>query len=145
MLSCEFCEISKNTFCYRTPPVAASEFFPLEMGIRICRIQMLTLSWQKSLSYRNQSTFANQWAGFNMIGTTLKKELKKTWAWAIYLKKKPFFLLHQSACTRQVKNSEKHWRPCQISKMELFLYKLLTAKSRNSLKKSSIRDGFFNR
>ena len=22
--SCEFCEISKNTFCYRTPPVAAS-------------------------------------------------------------------------------------------------------------------------
>ena len=25
MLSCEFCEISKNTFLYRTPPVAASE------------------------------------------------------------------------------------------------------------------------
>ena len=23
--SCEFCNISKNTFCYRTPPVAASE------------------------------------------------------------------------------------------------------------------------
>ena len=23
---CEFCEISWNTFCYRTPPVAASEF-----------------------------------------------------------------------------------------------------------------------
>ena len=27
VLSCEFCEISKNTFSYRTPPVAASEFF----------------------------------------------------------------------------------------------------------------------
>ena len=26
MFSCEFCEISKNTFCYRTPPVAASVF-----------------------------------------------------------------------------------------------------------------------
>ena len=25
MFSCEFCEISKNTFFYRTPPVAASE------------------------------------------------------------------------------------------------------------------------
>ena len=25
VFSSEFCEISKNTFCYRTPPVAASE------------------------------------------------------------------------------------------------------------------------
>ena len=25
VFSCEFGEISKNTFCYRTPPVAASE------------------------------------------------------------------------------------------------------------------------
>ena len=25
VFSCEFCEISKNTFSYRTPPVAASE------------------------------------------------------------------------------------------------------------------------
>ena len=24
MFSCEFCEIAKNTFSYRTPPVAAS-------------------------------------------------------------------------------------------------------------------------
>ena len=24
VFSCEFCKISKNTFCYRTPPVAAS-------------------------------------------------------------------------------------------------------------------------
>ena len=26
LLSCEFCEISKNTFPYRTPPVANSEY-----------------------------------------------------------------------------------------------------------------------
>ena len=26
VFSCEFCEISKNTFSYRTPPVAASEY-----------------------------------------------------------------------------------------------------------------------
>ena len=26
MFSCEFCEISKDTFSYRTPPVAASVF-----------------------------------------------------------------------------------------------------------------------
>ena len=25
VFSCEFCEISKDTFCYRTRPVAASE------------------------------------------------------------------------------------------------------------------------
>ena len=25
VLSCEFCEISENTFSYRTPPVAASD------------------------------------------------------------------------------------------------------------------------
>ena len=30
MFSCEFCEISKSTFSYRTPPVAASEFMILE-------------------------------------------------------------------------------------------------------------------
>ena len=28
VFSCEFCEISKNTFSYRTPPVAASEYNP---------------------------------------------------------------------------------------------------------------------
>ena len=27
VFSCEFCEISKNTFSHRTPPVAASDFF----------------------------------------------------------------------------------------------------------------------
>ena len=27
VLSCQFCEISKNTFSYRTPLVAASDFF----------------------------------------------------------------------------------------------------------------------
>ena len=26
--TCQFCEISKSTFFYRTPPVAASDFFP---------------------------------------------------------------------------------------------------------------------
>ena len=29
VLSCEFCEISKNTFFYRTPPVAASVLWTL--------------------------------------------------------------------------------------------------------------------
>ena len=30
LLSCEFCEISKNTFSHRTPPVAASGIWLLE-------------------------------------------------------------------------------------------------------------------
>ena len=29
MLSCEFCEVSKNTFFHRTPPVAASAWFKI--------------------------------------------------------------------------------------------------------------------
>ena len=29
VFSCEFCKISKNTFSYRTPPVAASEAFEI--------------------------------------------------------------------------------------------------------------------
>ena len=32
MFSCEYCEIFKNTFFYRTPPVAASE--TLSMNVR---------------------------------------------------------------------------------------------------------------
>ena len=37
MFSCEFCKISKNTFFYRTPPVAASDFVnskPNELSYR---------------------------------------------------------------------------------------------------------------
>ena len=37
----------------------------------------LTLSWRRSLSYRNQSS-ANQWTGFYMITASLMKELKIT-------------------------------------------------------------------
>ena len=29
VFSCEFCEISKNTFFYRTPLVAASEYYAM--------------------------------------------------------------------------------------------------------------------
>ena len=32
VFSCQFCEISKNIFSYRTPPVAASDFYTLKGG-----------------------------------------------------------------------------------------------------------------
>ena len=32
VFSCELCEIYKNTFSYRTPPVAASVYFKLRYG-----------------------------------------------------------------------------------------------------------------
>ena len=32
VFSCEFCEISKNTFTYRIPPVAASGNCPIKFG-----------------------------------------------------------------------------------------------------------------
>ena len=38
VFSCEFCEISKNTFSYKTPLVAASESFwiPTQSVLRLC-------------------------------------------------------------------------------------------------------------
>ena len=41
VISCEFCEISNNTFSYRTPPVAASE---LCQGISIDGFRSLFLT-----------------------------------------------------------------------------------------------------
>ena len=38
MFSCEFYEISKNAFSYRTPPVAASEDFVVDYLTRMVRI-----------------------------------------------------------------------------------------------------------
>ena len=47
VFSCEFCEISKNTLSYRTPPVAASVFytsmwlvFGLEQGALVFRTKI---------------------------------------------------------------------------------------------------------
>ena len=34
VFSCEFCEISKNTFFYRTPPVVASDLTELDFDLR---------------------------------------------------------------------------------------------------------------
>ena len=41
MFFCEFCEISKNTFFYRTPPAAASE----DERLDICKTSVLSLVW----------------------------------------------------------------------------------------------------
>ena len=35
VFSCEFCEISKNTFSHRTPPVAASEYSQENMYVGV--------------------------------------------------------------------------------------------------------------
>ena len=33
-VSCEYCEIFKNSFLYRTPPVSASEYYPGKMKLK---------------------------------------------------------------------------------------------------------------
>ena len=33
-VSCEYCEIFKNSFLYRTPPVSASEYYPGNMKLK---------------------------------------------------------------------------------------------------------------
>ena len=40
-VSCEFCEISKNTFSYRTPPVVASDEIKLKMYYGTCLCHLL--------------------------------------------------------------------------------------------------------
>ena len=41
VLSCKFCEISKNTFSYRTPPVAASITI-MKMKTKLRKDQMIS-------------------------------------------------------------------------------------------------------
>ena len=49
VFSCEFCEIPKNAFSYRTPLETASEFKG-DRGIRHCRHQVLAFKmFQKAL------------------------------------------------------------------------------------------------
>ena len=43
MFSCEFCEIFKNTFFHRTPPVAASEKLKAEAVVRRCSVKKVFL------------------------------------------------------------------------------------------------------
>ena len=44
-------------------------------------LQTSTLSWKRSLSYRNQSSIckANQWTGFYMIGTSVFRKFFGNW------------------------------------------------------------------
>ena len=44
----------------------------------------ITLSWRRPLPYRNQ-TWANQWTGFYMIGTSAMKKLKQKFLWNTYM------------------------------------------------------------
>ena len=49
VFSCEFCEISKNTFSYRTPPVAASEYWEVWMCLRDKSISLFPLNFKAAL------------------------------------------------------------------------------------------------
>ena len=43
VFSCEFCEIFKNTFFYRAPPVAASEKLKAEAVVQKCSVKKVLL------------------------------------------------------------------------------------------------------
>ena len=45
VFSCEFCEISKNTFSYRTPPVAASVITVLILLLASCRANQTAMDY----------------------------------------------------------------------------------------------------
>ena len=59
----------------------------MRISLQLNVSQILTLSWPRSLSYRNQSTNMQSkflydrksWASFYMIGTSIMKELRVNW------------------------------------------------------------------
>ena len=48
LFSCEFCEISKNTFSYRTPPVAA---FAVGLSIMVVLSESYLQNLEKALTF----------------------------------------------------------------------------------------------
>ena len=91
VLSCEFCEISKNTFCYRTPLVAASEYkrfyrFYDHSLVLLIHLYFSFVSYYV-FTYMNDATLEakelqNQQANKNILSktpeTNLKLQLKGT-------------------------------------------------------------------
>ena len=51
VFSCELCEISKNTFCYRTPPVAASDITLFFLIFRLPFITFININTVKILEF----------------------------------------------------------------------------------------------
>ena len=47
VVSCEFCQISKNTFSYRTPPVATSQSVKISVKGGLLPITVSSLSYSK--------------------------------------------------------------------------------------------------
>ena len=62
VLSCEFCEISKNTFSYRTPPVAVSiENISKLLAEYIClgfvKVIFQIIDWKENIIYLHQNVW----------------------------------------------------------------------------------------
>ena len=76
VFSCEFCEISKNTFSYRTPPIAASSLSLFKINLRKAKwlvILIYCLSSQSSKYFLNNMTkpidfFANKYDNYLIMG-----------------------------------------------------------------------------
>ena len=57
VFSCDFCEISKNTFSYRTPPVAVSLYDDTIATDFIANIKNLFICWHKFLEDTTENNF----------------------------------------------------------------------------------------
>ena len=63
MFSCEFCEISKNSFSYRTPPIAASVmavFIVYFVAMRMIKISLKRILHTKMVETELHSTDLNR-------------------------------------------------------------------------------------
>ena len=93
MFSCEFCEISKNTFFHRTPPVAASS----NMETQQKRASFLWSNYQWLLLIITATTVNNSDSnGFNEFKSTISFLLKSLSSRYFLFQLSVFFSLSQS-------------------------------------------------
>ena len=88
---CEFCEISMNTFFYRTPPAAGSDYLFSKLLVISSQNFSCELNSQGTYSLKNISVcrcgFKRSWETFEQTWTCVKLWQENTCAWVSSLKK----------------------------------------------------------
>ena len=97
VFSCEFCKISKNTFSYRTPPVAPVAAVPPVAALNIINY---ILVWRNITVFITEIT--SVFAGGKMFPLVLKLVFTGFLEFIFYWKK--FHLLHTNYCSNLTKS-----------------------------------------
>ena len=125
MFACEICEIFKNIFFYRTPPVAASEWTLLSSKMRNTRINM-TFSWflacfkdifdSRILFPELVAETKHYLFGFDAIQFFLSSQ----WFWLLITTIKNIYISNKIPPPKKNKQTKK-----QLYKLKALMFKLL--------------------